>query len=518
MVCSRAHRAVFTPPPVLFNHSECPFAEQTCITVRLHQLGVACRDLPICFSRYDGDAVLAQRLSPADAEEIRRSLAADARAADVLRRPAATGFWEELFTGWHPTSGTCPWLVKGMYIPADGYAASCCFQKDPAVNALAMVGQATAGEMLRKRRELEVMLARGEPPTGCRDCGLARGVIARIARATGIGPGAGPGGDGPVSRPQSIVLGIGTGRCGLRSLAAVLNRQQDAQSSYEEPPWLPWERRGGQQVLRDRFARFRQNGKKPLLGDVASFYLPYLEDAIAVEPEVRVVCLRRPCEEVVASFCEWLDQNTPLPMNHWSRQPAPGWHHDPNRTRIYPQYETQNREEGIRRYWNEYYQQADELRRRFPDHIRVFDMCEALNTEAGLGELLGFVGIAPERQVLAVGTHVDRNPAIKEEGGGVGRPAPNAASPGGRALTPGPSPGGRGETGARPRQWAQRPSGSPMDPRRCVVLVPFVGAITPHCERHGAAAAGLHRAAGGRLRGHRPGPQPDGHRRPAGRL
>ena len=75
-------------------------------------------------------------------------------------------------------------------------------------------------------------------------------------------------------------------------------------------------------VLRERFARFRTHAKARLLGDVGSFYLPYLKDAIAVEPDIRIVCLRRPREEVVTSFCEWLDQTMPLPTNHWARQPA----------------------------------------------------------------------------------------------------------------------------------------------------------------------------------------------------
>jgi hypothetical protein len=58
------------------------------------------------------------------------------------------------------------------------------------------------------------------------------------------------------------------------------------------------------------------------LGDCRSFYLPYLEVAIAVEPDIRVVCLKRPREEVVGSFCQWLDQTMPLPTNHWAKQPA----------------------------------------------------------------------------------------------------------------------------------------------------------------------------------------------------
>ena len=209
---------------------------------------------------------------------------------------------------------------------------------------------------------------------------------------------------------QSIVLGIGTGRCGLRSLAKILNQQPETQCSYEEPPLLAWKLADGERVVRERFARFRQNGHGRILCDAASFYLPYLEIAIAAEPDIRVICLRRPREEVVVSFCEWLDRSFPLSTNHWADQPAPGWHHDPLRTRTFPQYETQNREEGIRRYWDEYYQRVEELRRRYPEQIRLFDTYEVLNTPAGLQEVLAFAGIVPDRQIANVGTHVNDPP------------------------------------------------------------------------------------------------------------
>ena len=82
---------------------------------------------------------------------------------------------------------------------------------------------------------------------------------------------------------QSIILGIGTGRCGTASLAKILNRQQEAVCSFDEPPLLPWKHTDGPRLIRERFARFRLHGKKRLLGDCASFYLPYIEDAIAAE-------------------------------------------------------------------------------------------------------------------------------------------------------------------------------------------------------------------------------------------
>ncbi len=245
----------------------------------------------------------------------------------------------------------------------------------------------------------------------------------------------------------SIVLGIGSGRCGASSLAAVLNQQPGVQVTHEEPPLLPWKREPGERVIRERLARFRRTRDAHLVGDVASFYLPYLEDAIAVEPGIRIVCLKRPREEVIESFCRWLERANPLPTNHWAKTPGSGWHHDPIRTRIFPQYETQDRREGIARYWDEYYARVSQLMARYSDQVRLFETKRALNTEDGLRELLGFVGIPPEQQVLALG--IAQNKAESQPG----------------------------------RKRLVQPSDHPLDPRRCVILVPFAGQIYPHCER-----------------------------------
>ena len=245
---------------------------------------------------------------------------------------------------------------------------------------------------------------------------------------------------------QRIILGIGTGRCGLASLAKILNRQPETACAFEDRPLLPWYHRNEQHTLQERFARFRRYDKAKVLGDCASFYLPYLEQAIQSEPDVRIVCLKRPCEEVVVSFCQHLDKTMPLPTNHWAMQPLPGWHHDPMRTRLYPHYDLQSREDGIRRYWTEYYRRVEQLMHQYPKHVRVFDVYEALNTEAGQREMLSFAGISPEMQQLCVGIRCDSLPNVQ--------------------LPP-----------------KRQMSNDSLDPRRCVVLVPYTGSITPPCER-----------------------------------
>jgi hypothetical protein len=244
-----------------------------------------------------------------------------------------------------------------------------------------------------------------------------------------------------------IVLIVGAGRCGLVSLVHLLNRQANTRATLEEPPLLPWQRAPGDRVVRERFQRFRRSRDAQIIADAAAFYLPYSEDALAAEPELRVVGLKRPREEVIASFSRFLDEWNIYPTNHWAEEPAIGWMHEPLWTQTFPQYEITNREEGMRRYWDEYYQRLEELASRFPDKVRVFDMSETLNAESGQRAILDFAGYPRDEQVLQPGVRVRRV-------------RPPATRPG---LT--------------------RRSTSPLDPAKCVVLVPFTGYIFPPCEQ-----------------------------------
>jgi hypothetical protein len=125
--------------------------------------------------------------------------------------------------------------------------------------------------------------------------------------------------------PRRIVLGMGTGQCGLRLLVEILNRQAETRVTYEEAPWLPWRSDPSSPGLPERLNRIQGARPEMVVGDVASFYLPHLERTLPLFPELRVICLRRPCEEVVDGFCRALDQGAPFPTTHWSQDSPPGW-------------------------------------------------------------------------------------------------------------------------------------------------------------------------------------------------
>ena len=95
---------------------------------------------------------------------------------------------------------------------------------------------------------------------------------------------------------RQIILGLGAGQCGTLLLAQILSKQPNTRVTHEEPPLLPWVKEPNAPGIRERLERILQTRRERWVGDVASFYLPYVEEAIRFDDGIRIVCLKRPCE------------------------------------------------------------------------------------------------------------------------------------------------------------------------------------------------------------------------------
>lgn len=242
---------------------------------------------------------------------------------------------------------------------------------------------------------------------------------------------------------RRVVLGTGSGRCGLASLTRLLNSQPGTAVSHEQPPLMPWVPDLSRPGMKERFQRMSEERPHPIFGDTASFYLTYAREILTHLPAARMICLKRNREEVVESFCAYLDKVHPIAVNHWSKVPSQGWFHEPQRTRMYPQYDdVEDRRAGIVKYWNEYYQLAERLQKDFPQSFRIVET-EKLSTAEGQTEILGFLGY-DENAVVTM-------PGLQEH-----------------ALATVPD-----------RRRPVQSSKNPHDPRRCVVLVPYSNSIVP---------------------------------------
>lgn len=243
---------------------------------------------------------------------------------------------------------------------------------------------------------------------------------------------------------RQLILGLGAGQCGLELLAEILEQQPSTRVVLQQPPLLPWGGTVGASGFHDRLRRLLTTTRERFLGDVASFHLPYVEQAVSFDPTIRMVCLKRPVDEIVTGFVAALNRNPRTPIDHWSERPMPPFEPHLLWSRTFPKYDVADRETGIRRYWADYYGIAETLAQRFPDQFRVIDT-ERLTTEDGVRDILAFCGFPWSDHVVITGRR------------------PSGTLPSAPPLPPHPYP-------------------DPLDPRRCVILVPFSGFIHQDCD------------------------------------
>jgi len=197
---------------------------------------------------------------------------------------------------------------------------------------------------------------------------------------------------------DSKIIGCGTGRCGTKSLAKLLDSQDGWTCTHEKLPRLPW--KIDRILARDRVRYFNNHEK---FGDVAFYYLPYIEMMFEEIDDLKVICLERDEEEVVNSYIVKMS-NTDPPRNHWTDHDGKVWTKDPIWDRAYPSYDLgdplpselprppeEYKEEVIRLYWNEYHETAEWLSKHYID-FEVFDT-EFLNSKQGQENIFEFLEI-----------------------------------------------------------------------------------------------------------------------------
>lgn len=239
-----------------------------------------------------------------------------------------------------------------------------------------------------------------------------------------------------------IVFGIGTGRCGTASLANLLNKQNNAAVFHElNPGPMSWT--GAEAYLEELLGQFEsalETGKLDvevvprrwnlealdqlekmdkisMVGDIGLYYLPYVEYILSKNPSVKFVGLRRDEDATVKSYLrKTMSYRYPkflrfLPgavkvRNHWIDHDGSKWTLDLVWDKCYPKYDAATKEEALHLYWRDYYAQTDELEKRYPGNVRVWDL-EAMNSGESQKEVLDFIGIPEADQVLEVGLRVN---------------------------------------------------------------------------------------------------------------
>lgn len=250
-----------------------------------------------------------------------------------------------------------------------------------------------------------------------------------------------------------IVIGLGTGRSGTASLAKLLSAQKDAVCFHEMFPSLvrfsgtprPFINAidefqaildGGdpsmvtvglaRQFNAQAYASLCRMRRVRLLGDVAFYYLTYVEMLAHRNPNVRFVCLRRDREATIRSWmrksailrsrathlADWLSgliRGTPYYESHnfWMEHDGTRWQRDPLWDKCFPKFEASSKHEAIGMYWDYYYEAAEAIARRLGEIFRIVET-EHLGEIPFQVDLLEYCGIPPAEQIH-VDAHVHRS-------------------------------------------------------------------------------------------------------------
>lgn len=242
-----------------------------------------------------------------------------------------------------------------------------------------------------------------------------------------------------------IVIGLGTGRSGTTSLAHLLCRQPQAIVFHEMNPaamcfegtkapvlnsirefeaildggdtsllTVDLARQASQETYDDLCTR----DKVSLIGDIAFYYLTYVEDIIAVSDRVRFICLKRDRAATIKSWLKksrinrwrskWLGdrfsaaiQRIPFyeSKNFWMEHDASYWKPDPVWDKCFPKFDASSKQEAIGKYYDFYYEESEKLAAKYPNLFRIFSL-EELNTEEGKTAILDFCGIQQEGRAM----------------------------------------------------------------------------------------------------------------------
>lgn len=250
-----------------------------------------------------------------------------------------------------------------------------------------------------------------------------------------------------------VVIGLGTGRSGTNSLAKLLSAQREAFCFHEMNPACVRFSGTPRPILNavNEFQAILDGGdssnvavdlsrpvsanaydklcKMPrlrLVGDVAFYYLSYVEAIAAHNRNVRFLCTRRDIDMTVASWVKKLrvsrwrskvvaDKVSSLitrgpyykTTNPFMTHDGSEWEPDPVWDKCFPKFDGPSMQEAIRQYCKFYYAEAARLCAQLAPVFRFVDI-DRMNDRDYQSEILAFVGI-PENDRIYTIAHTNQS-------------------------------------------------------------------------------------------------------------
>lgn len=197
---------------------------------------------------------------------------------------------------------------------------------------------------------------------------------------------------------KNIIIGLGTGRCGTKSLEKLLNLQKNSFVSHElheKFPMPPWN--FDEDLISFKMLEILTR-KEENIGDIGMYYLPYIEWLNSNFKNINFIALKRDKDSVIKSFVKKISRPLPNGRNHFKIHDGKFWKLDNLWDPQFPKFQKETLEECISEYYDYYYQQINLLNNI---NIKVFNTL-SLNNEKDVNDILDHVKIKNKKIILNI--------------------------------------------------------------------------------------------------------------------
>lgn len=195
---------------------------------------------------------------------------------------------------------------------------------------------------------------------------------------------------------NNLIISAGTGRCGTKSLAKLLDGCKNGNFTHEESPIMYWGNNdiGLKRHLNIWKSRLVREELK-YVGDVAFYWLPWIEEINKKwEGKLRVIFLKRNKKDTVNSYLRWVKKR-----NHWQDHNGQYWNKDRRWDSSFPSFDISNKYNykeqkriAVKKYYDMYYNKARKIVKHSSINAKIIPM-EYLNTNEGQEKIFEFAGI-----------------------------------------------------------------------------------------------------------------------------
>ena len=192
--------------------------------------------------------------------------------------------------------------------------------------------------------------------------------------------------------PGPIVFGLGTGRSGSTSLASMLNSPEGNYVTHEHPFLVRWAL--GEEEVDWHLRRMVWLSRYyALVGDVAHWWLPYVEFIMDKCASSVFIAVKRAKESTVRSFVRHKLRSDGRFINHWTNHDGEIFHKN-LWDRCYPKYESNMPlNDALDLYWQEYYDECERLVSKYPNRVAMIDL-DNLSDSRALETALQSLGVS----------------------------------------------------------------------------------------------------------------------------